>query len=212
MPSFLDFEKPIAELEGRLRNCAICRTAAPSISPTKSRACRRYPPLAPATPPEHRHVIATAARRSSVLQAPVLPGRLLQAARCVPSPHRRSSAHHLGPLYIREPSRTRSRVKGTFGAGRIIDVGNPHPAASRMDAQVGSKPYGIGAPQTTGRLAGLPDTPTLGIPHCAAMGERAPSIVRPSSSEVEYGRCRSAYAVSAPLRPVDRHRRLNSPK
>ena len=42
---------------------------------------------------------------------------------------------------------------------------NPHPAASRMDAQVGSKPHGIGAPQTTGRLAGLPDTPTLGIPH-----------------------------------------------
>ena len=56
--------------------------------------------LALATPPENRHVIA-AARPSSVLQAPVLPGRLLQAARRAPSPHRRSSVHPPGPLHIR---------------------------------------------------------------------------------------------------------------
>ena len=76
----------------------------------------------------------------------------------------------------------------------------PHrrPASQGMDTPIFAKRNGIVAASTTGHLAGLPDTLTLGGPHPRTNGERNPSLARVCWFEHEYRRCRCAYAYCVP--------------
>ena len=108
-----------------------------------------------------------------------------------PRSPRRCGNSALGPLAgACFPGRLGQERSSASGTRRHRYHATPH-----MDARISAKPDAIGATSTTGHVADLPDTPTVGSPRRQPSDEWNPSLVCPRAFGLEHRRCRFAYGA-----------------